>query len=110
MTKGAQVKKYVDGPEPIEATRKGVADDSENRSLSSEQKHVEAADCDGALSVYDSTQLPVHSELCSPIQHDNGECLKNNEPGRQNCQVNCKRDTRTSHCFSQCINHVGQRR
>jgi hypothetical protein len=32
MIKGAQVKKYVDGPEPIEATRKGVADDSENRS------------------------------------------------------------------------------
>ena len=108
MTKGAQVKKYVDGPEPIEATRKGVADDPENRSLSSEQKHAEAADCDGVLSVYDSTQLPVHSELCSPIQHDNGECLKNNEPGRQNCQVNCKRDTRTSHPFSQCINHVGQ--
>ena len=59
-----------------------MADDSENRSSSSEQKHAEAADCDGALSVYDSTQLPVHSELCSPIQHDNGECLKNNEPGR----------------------------
>lgn len=61
-----------------------MPDDSENRSSSSEQKHAEVADYDGALSVCDSMELSTHSELCSLIQHDDGECLKNGEPGHEN--------------------------